>query len=188
MNVLVPFIWESRVLVNTQSIDVFFESHTKTLSGCTTARRVTAIHPLCARRLRPGQALLVKTQSGRELERIEAKASRLRSEVERLFGLAAAAAAKRDPLLGASLGVDANCLRGGGGGNYSGRRPATTAGVSGAGRGKRRACGQVRALLSFCLYPFHMSASIKICLFLRWPPIKSNAYRVQICGHVSGIY
>eukprot|EP00903_Cladosiphon_okamuranus_P018120 g16675.t1 len=89
--------------------------------------------------LRPGQELLVKTQSGRELERIEAKASRLRSEVERLYGLATAAAAKRDPLPGASLGGCTNGRRGGGG---SDRRPATTAEVGGARRGKRRACGQ----------------------------------------------
>lgn len=106
----------------------------------------------CTRRLRPGQSLLVKAQSGRELERIEAKASRLRSEVERLFSLAAAAEAKRDPLPGASLGGgggDASCRRGRGvgGGGVSGRRPATTAGVSGAWRGNRRACGQVRAIL-----------------------------------------
>ncbi|CAM9536270.1 unnamed protein product [Scytosiphon promiscuus] len=89
--------------------------------------------------LRVGQALVVKTQSGQELKRIEAKASRLRSEVERLTKLASAAAAKRDPLPGAFLGGEGTSDRRG---DAPPRRPATTAGISSTGMNRGRACGQ----------------------------------------------
>ncbi|CAN0075135.1 unnamed protein product [Pylaiella littoralis] len=90
--------------------------------------------------LRPGQTLVVQTQSGRELARIEAKASRLRSEVKRLADLATAVAAKRDPLPGATLGGNAKSRRESGG--ATDQRPATMAGSSIAGRGEPRARGQ----------------------------------------------
>lgn len=85
-------------------------------------------------RLRPGQALVVKIQGGRELTRLQDNVSHLRSEVERLTALAAGAA-KRDPLPGATLAGPADARQGD-------RRPATVAGI--AGRRKRQACGQVR--------------------------------------------
>lgn len=93
----------------------------------------------CGSRLRLGQALVVKTQSGRELERIESIASRLRLEVERLAERAAAVASKRDPLPGPSLGGPSEFERVSPGGD---RRLASTAG-GGCGSGKRLARGQV---------------------------------------------
>ncbi|CAM9498249.1 unnamed protein product [Ectocarpus fasciculatus] len=86
-------------------------------------------------KLRPGQSLVVRTQSGHELRRIEEKASRLRSEVGRLGKLAASQASKRDPLPGASIG---------GGGRVGGneRRPATTAADGSTGRDKGGPAGQ----------------------------------------------
>ena len=97
-------------------------------------------HVACGSSLRLGQALVVKTQSGRELERIESIASRLRVEVERLTERAAAVAAKRDPLPGPSLGGSSGLGRVPGGD----RRPASTA-EGGCASRKRLARGQVRA-------------------------------------------
>lgn len=92
----------------------------------------------CGSSLRLGQALVVKTQSGRELERIESIASRLRLEVERLAERAAAVTSKRDPLPGPSLGGGSEFGRVSSGD----RRPASTAG-GGCGSRKRLARGQV---------------------------------------------
>lgn len=98
----------------------------------------------CFRRLRLGQALVVKTQSGRELERIESIASRLREEVERLAERAAVVKSKRDPLPGPSLGGGPGPSGALGRVPGSGSRAVSTAG-GGSGSRKRLARGQVSA-------------------------------------------
>lgn len=72
---------------------------------------------------------------------MQAKAAHLRSEVRRLTEIAAATAAKRDPLPGASLAGPKESGRERG----ADRRPATTTGVN-VVRTKRQGCG----LSMFC--------------------------------------
>lgn len=109
--------------------------------------------------IRAGQALVIKTQSGRELKRLETKANALKKNVNALSVVVRVATASRDPLPGAYFtspmdtdskprtSVDSGEVGEAAHPRQRRRRPATTPGAGEEWRQQRRAHVQVRVSL-----------------------------------------